>query len=116
MSIQQTQVFFSCSSLCIAPIPAVILIQQLMNTYCMIDIKWWYLTSKNLKCTGQKGVKTEEVSAVEVWVRPQATQGLPRSSQTGTWRPLAEAARPISLLRSPGTEKAGGADAKPGET
>lgn len=98
MSIQQIQVFFSCSSFCIAPIPAVILIQQLLNTYCMLDIKWWYLTSKNLKCRGQKGVKTEAVSAVEVWARPQTRPllGQPRvclaaaRSAPGGHSPLAQ--------------------------
>lgn len=98
VSIQQIQVFFSCSSFCIAPIPAVILIQQLLNTYCMLDIKWWYLTSKNLKCRGQKGVKTEAVSAVEVWACPQTRPllGQPRvclaaaRSAPGGHSPLAQ--------------------------
>lgn len=109
MSIQQTRVSFSCSSLRIAPMPAVILIQQLLNTYCMTDIKWWYQTSKNLKRRGQKGVNTEEVSAVEV--NPGSASPQPDLHLEA---PRPGGVRPISVPRSSGTETAGGADAKPG--
>lgn len=54
----------------------VILIQHLLSAYCMLDIQWWSLSSKDLKSSGLKLVKTEEVSALQSWARPQ-TEGVP---------------------------------------
>lgn len=54
--------YFSSPSLSTVPIHVVILIQHLLSAYCMLDRKWWPMSSKDLKTRGQKLLKTEEVS------------------------------------------------------